>query len=184
MYLLHNQQHICICAVLCSKSSDSQPRGSDDPSRQQSYSTITTAQLAAALASATGEIARQNNYCVNVMCYCIFLLRCYVKMNKYRCSWFRIHVIPLFRLRHLYRKCDLCTPKIWYVHYTHMLLLTIMEVWSITVTRIVFCTTPSHWLQYNFSSCSVIWRECHHTRDVQPSSAASHCQHRKTPCFR
>jgi len=37
-----------------SQSSDSQPRGTEDPSRQQSYSTITTAQLAAALASATG----------------------------------------------------------------------------------------------------------------------------------
>ncbi|XP_069696661.1 ubiquitin-like protein 7 isoform X2 [Periplaneta americana] len=37
-----------------SQSSDSQPRGSEGLSRQQSYSTITAAQLAAALASATG----------------------------------------------------------------------------------------------------------------------------------
>ncbi|XP_021922088.1 ubiquitin-like protein 7 isoform X2 [Zootermopsis nevadensis] len=37
-----------------SQSSDSQPRGGDSLSRQQSYSTITAAQLAAALASATG----------------------------------------------------------------------------------------------------------------------------------
>ncbi|KAJ4446849.1 hypothetical protein ANN_13548 [Periplaneta americana] len=36
------------------QSSDSQPRGSEGLSRQQSYSTITAAQLAAALASATG----------------------------------------------------------------------------------------------------------------------------------
>ena len=39
------------------QSSDSQPRGSDSLSRQQSYSTITAAQLAAALASATGNIS-------------------------------------------------------------------------------------------------------------------------------
>ncbi|KAJ9580541.1 hypothetical protein L9F63_024281 [Diploptera punctata] len=38
-----------------SQSSDSQPRGGDTLSRQQSYSTITAAQLAAALASATGS---------------------------------------------------------------------------------------------------------------------------------
>jgi len=62
MYLLHSQQHIFICAMLCLQSSDSQPRGNDDPSRQQSYSTITTAQLAAALASATGETTGQSNY--------------------------------------------------------------------------------------------------------------------------
>jgi hypothetical protein len=62
MYLLNSQQHICICVMLCSQSSDSQPRGNEDPSRQQSYSTITTAQLAAALASATGEITGHNNY--------------------------------------------------------------------------------------------------------------------------
>ncbi|XP_067010192.1 ubiquitin-like protein 7 [Anabrus simplex] len=37
-----------------SQSSDSQPRAGDGLSRQQSYSTITAAQLAAALASATG----------------------------------------------------------------------------------------------------------------------------------
>jgi hypothetical protein len=54
-----SQQHIYICGVVYLvylQSSDSQPRGGDSLSRQQSYSTITAAQLAAALASATGEI--------------------------------------------------------------------------------------------------------------------------------
>lgn len=72
MYPLHSQQHINISAIVYLQSSDSQPRGSDDPSRQQSYSTITTAQLAAALASATGEITGQKYYEVNVICRCVF----------------------------------------------------------------------------------------------------------------
>jgi hypothetical protein len=45
------------CGTVLLQSSDSQPQGSDGLSQQQSCSTITAAQLAAALASATGEIA-------------------------------------------------------------------------------------------------------------------------------
>lgn len=42
--------------IVLLQSSDSQPQGSDGLSQQQSCSTITAAQLAAALASASGEI--------------------------------------------------------------------------------------------------------------------------------
>lgn len=45
------------CGIVLLQSSDSQPQGGDGLSQQQSCSTITAAQLAAALASATGEIA-------------------------------------------------------------------------------------------------------------------------------